>query len=127
MLEMENLPKEYTSNSQTCPYLGKKKDRTVRYGYPHESNYCYKSNNEQPVSLSYQEQTCIHHAYWKCPVYSPAWTGPFPQNIRRQSVIRNEKLYNIFSLIMIILLLLLLVCAAYVVYMLIRFPEVILP
>lgn len=46
-----------------CPFLKKRGDQTVRYGFPHASNCCFKPVMAQPVKLGYQKSVCLTNTY----------------------------------------------------------------
>lgn len=53
-----------------CPFLKKRGDQTVRYGFPHASNRCFKPVMAQPIKLEYQKTICLTDAYCTmCEVY----------------------------------------------------------
>jgi hypothetical protein len=77
-----------------CPHLKRGDDATVRYGYAHALNFCYKADKHQPVSLSHQGQVCFSPDYGACPVYETEWKGPFPPGMRAPDLIRRKHLRN---------------------------------
>jgi hypothetical protein len=52
-----------------CPFLKTAWDDTIRYGYPHQDNLCYKSKKAQSISLSDQKEVCLSRHFGKCLVY----------------------------------------------------------
>ena len=76
---MDHLPKFPVSS---CPYLGTFDDSEVHFGFPTQSNYCYRVNPPGAVNISHQETHCLQRAYTGCPVYQSDWGGPLPQNLR---------------------------------------------
>ena len=65
-----------------CPYLKLKRDKSTRFGFAHEYNYCHKSTNPLPVRISYQSSTCLQKEHNQCPVFQQEWKGPLPKNIQ---------------------------------------------
>ena len=83
-------PHEFPVSS--CPHLGTFDDSEVHFGFPTQSNYCYRVNPPGAVSVSHQETHCLQRGYADCPVYQADWEGPLPQNLRAipdQDVKRN--------------------------------------
>jgi hypothetical protein len=54
-----------------CPFLKTVWDKSIRYGYPNEENYCNKPKKAHPVSLTYQKQVCLTNQFSGCPIYTP--------------------------------------------------------
>lgn len=87
-----------------CPYLKWRNDETIRYGFPHVSNFCHKPKKAQPVRLSYQKPFCLTEKYTDCPVFQQEKITQLPQDIRGTNIFKRRIPKNI-PLLMIILLL----------------------
>ena len=86
---MDNLTQGPDDNEMlqptVCVYLGKAQDQSLRYGYPHPSNWCHRVRPPQNVGLFYQEKICLTDAHQTCKVYAGSWSGPLPEDIRGSS------------------------------------------
>jgi len=75
-----------------CPYLKLKRDKSTRFGFAHEYNYCHKSTNPLPVHTSYQSSTCLQEDHNQCPVFQQEWKGSLPKNIQGKSNLNKRTL-----------------------------------
>ncbi len=55
-----------------CPFLKTSWDATIRYGYPHQENACYRLKKARPVSLTDQDAFCLGKQHRHCPIYQSA-------------------------------------------------------
>jgi hypothetical protein len=60
---------EKRGGEPVCPFLKTSWDDTIRYGFPHENNLCYKAFKAQSVSMADQEKVCLNRRYTKCQIF----------------------------------------------------------
>ena len=104
--EIHDSEHDHPVGLEICPYLKWRKDETIRYGFSHVSNFCYKPKKAQPVKLSYQKLTCLTERNKDCPVLQQESINRLPPDIRGKNIFKKEILRDI-PLLMIILFLVL--------------------
>lgn len=73
-------------NNRGCPYLGTYLDKTTRYGYPSENNYCHFTETIDRVNLYHQRSVCLTPAFEQCPVYLGKYKHKLPDELRGEDV-----------------------------------------
>ena len=95
-----------------CSFLKKKGDITIRYGFPHARNYCYRVKKAQPVDMQYQKDICLDINHVKCAVFNQDDISRLPNEIlgkiASRSIFLSIKpihiaIFSIISIIVIIL------------------------
>lgn len=80
---------------QICPHLKSCGDETVRFGFPHSNNSCYKLPQSHPIKLFHQESVCLKNTYKKCSVYQADNPLILPEEIRGRRLIKRINLAKI--------------------------------
>jgi len=104
--EIHNSEHSHPKGLEICPYLKWRNDETIRYGFSHVSNFCYKPKKAQPVKLSYQKPVCLTGKYTDCPVFQQESSRYLPHDIRGKNIFKKGILRG-GPLLMIILILIL--------------------
>ena len=104
--ELPSSEHSHPKGLEICPYLKWRNDETIRYGFSHVSNFCYKPKKAQPVKLSYQKPVCLTGKYTDCPVFQQENIKQLPHDIRGKNIFKKEILRG-SPLLMIILILIL--------------------
>ncbi len=55
--------------ARTCPFLGLRHTRNIRFSSPTPEHRCYVSGEAQEVDAGHQEQFCLSSRYEACPLY----------------------------------------------------------
>ena len=101
---------ESPAGDSICPFLKMRGDKTIRYGFPHPKNFCYKVKKAQPVRVQYQKKCCLDIKYLKCDVFKQDEISKLPNEILgklpSRNIIQSIKPIHIaiFSIILIILI-----------------------
>ena len=91
-----------------CPYLKLWNDTTIRFGYPHQANYCHYISPPQGVTLDYQMDYClnINNPYWMCSLINLNKKNFLQDGSGRSPFIRiqkrNKKLKWLFGLVFVV-------------------------
>lgn len=104
--EIHDSEHNHPEGMEICPYLKWRNDETVRYGFPHISNFCYKPKKAQSIRLSYQKPFCLTEKYTECPVFQQEKINRLPTDICGKDNFKRGILRNI-PLLMIVLFLVL--------------------
>lgn len=72
-------------NGVKCPAIGLKKDSGTHYSFASKSHYCHQVKPSEPVNISFQDGVCLSANFANCPVYTEAWRGSLPIEIRGEA------------------------------------------
>lgn len=102
--------------AKACPYIGRSDDPESFFAFPAPANRCFRVDNPEGITGSHQARFCLTARFSECPVYSTAFTGPLPVEIRssrRRGRWRHLKRRTRIGLILLLLIAIAAVTAAW--------------
>ncbi len=74
-----------------CPHLGMLDDSSTCARYPTSTHACHRIDPPVPLILEQQSRTCLKPSFVDCPGYIDGWNQGFPDELRGDPTIGNNK------------------------------------